>query len=153
MVMFYEFLFPDHFRGKKTSLLILVLRVFLGVMILIHGLDKLTNFEALSFTFPSVFGFGSYTSLMIVIFAEFCCSLFLIFGLLVRLMVILPIITMAVAFFDVHDAQFPEGELSFVYLVILLILYFTGPGRYSIDYLIDMRFRKDEAELKDSLPK
>ena len=151
--MFYDFLFPDHFRGKGTSVLILVLRVFLGVMIMLHGLDKLMNFEALSYTFPDIMGLGSYMSLMIVIFAEFCCSLFLIFGLLVRLMVIPPIITMAVAFVDVHDAEFPEGELSFIYLVLLLILYFIGPGRYSIDYLIDMRLTKDEEELDTTLPK
>ncbi len=151
--MFYDFLFPDHFRGKGTSVLILVLRVFLGVMIMLHGLDKLMNFEALSYTFPNIMGLGSYMSLMIVIFAEFCCSLFLIFGLLVRLMVIPPIITMAVAFVDVHDAEFPEGELSFIYLVLLLILYFIGPGRYSIDYLIDIRLTKDEEELDSTLPK
>ena len=90
---------------------------------------------------------------MIVIFAEFCCSLFLIMGLLVRIVVILPMITMAVAFFDVHDAEFPSGELSFIYLVLLIILYFTGPGRYSLDYLIDMRFRKDVEEIDDTLPK
>ena len=120
---------------------------------MLHGLDKLMNFEALSYTFPNIMGLGSYMSLMIVIFAEFCCSLFLIFGLLVRLRVIPPIITMAVAFVDVHDAEFPEGELSFIYLVLLLILYFIGPGRYSIDYLIDMRLTKDEEELDSALPK
>lgn len=151
--MFYQFLFPDHFRGKKTSLLLLALRVFLGVMILLHGLDKLMNFQTLSVTFPNVMGFGSYTSLMIVIFAEFCCSLFLIFGLLERVFVIPPMITMAVAFFDVHNAEFPSGELSFIYLVLLIILYFTGPGRYSIDYLIDKRFKKDVEEINDTLPK
>ena len=151
--MLYQFLFPDHFRCKKTSVLILALRFFVGVMILLHGLEKLMNFEALSFTFPNIFGFGSYTSLMIVIFAEFCCSLFLIMGLLVRIVVTLPMITMAVAFFDVHDAEFPSGELSFIYLVLLIILYFTGPGRYSLDYLIDMRFRKDVEEIDDTLPK
>ena len=151
--MFYQFLFPDHFRGKKTSLLILALRLFFGVMILLHGIDKLHNFETLSYTFPDVLGFGSYMSLMLVIFAELCCSLFLISGLLLRITVIPLIISMGVAFFDVHDATFPAGELSFIYLVLLIILYFTGPGRYSLDYLIDMRVRKDRDELEKALPK
>lgn len=151
--MLYQFLFPDHFRGKGTSLLILALRVFIGVMIFQHGLDKLYNFQALSFTFPDIFGFGSYTSLMMVIFVEFCCSLFLIFGLLVRITVIPMMISMAVAFFDVHDATFPAGELSFIYLIVLLILYIAGPGRYSLDYLIDMRLKKDEKDIEDTLPK
>ena len=56
------------------------------------------------------------------------------------------IAAMAVAFFDVHDAMFPDGELSLIYLVLFVILYITGPGRYSIDYLIDMKFQKDKNE-------
>ena len=80
---------------------------------------------------------------MVSIFAEFCCSLFLISGLLVRLTVIPMIISMAVAFFDIHDAMFPEGELPLIYMIVFLILYFTGPGRYSLDYLIDTRIKKD----------
>lgn len=151
--MFYRFLFPDQFRGQMTSLLILALRLFLGVMILIHGVDKLTNFDLLSETFPDIMGLGSYTSLMIAVFAEFCCSLFLMCGLLIRITVIPLLLTMAVAFFDIHDANFPGGELSFIYLVLLLILYFTGPGRYSVDYLIDMRFTQDKEDIENALPK
>ena len=142
--MLYQFMFPNHFRGKGISLLILAFRIFLGVMIFNHGLSKLYNFEQLSFTFPDVFGLGSYTSLMLVIFIEFCCSLFLMFGLLVRITVIPLMISLAVAFFDVHNAQLPEGELSLVYLVLVVLLYFMGPGRYSLDYLIDQKVQKSK---------
>lgn len=140
--MFYNFLFPDYFRGKGVSLLLLVVRVFFGVLFFIHGLDKLMNFNSLSETYPSVLGFGSYMTLMVSIFCEFCCSLFLISGLLVRVMMVPMIIAMGVAFFDVHDAMMPEGELALIYLVVFVILYLTGPGRFSIDYLIDRKFRK-----------
>ena len=84
-------------------------------------------------------------TLMLSIFVEFCCSMFLIAGLLIRITIIPMIIAMAVAFFDVHDAMFPEGELSLIYLIIFIILYFTGPGRYSVDYLIDRKFQKDKS--------
>jgi putative oxidoreductase len=120
----------------------LAVRVFFGVLFFIHGVDKMMNFTALSESFPSVLGFGSYMSLMVAIFCEFCCSLFLIAGLLQRLILIPMIISMGVAFFDVHDALLPGGELALIYLVIFIILYFTGPGRYSIDYLLDIKFRK-----------
>lgn len=140
--MFYDFLFPNSFRGKGVSLLLLVVRVFFGVLFFVHGLDKLMNFNSLSETYPSVLGFGSYMTLMVSIFCEFCCSLFLISGLLVRVMMIPMIIAMGVAFFDVHDAMMPEGELALIYLVVFVILYITGPGRFSIDYLIDRKFRK-----------
>ena len=142
--MFYNFLFPQHFRGKGVSLLILVVRVFFGVLFFMHGLDKLMNFNALSETYTSVLGFGSYMTLMVSIFCEFCCSLFLISGLMVRIMVLPMIVAMGVAFFDVHDAMMPEGELALIYFAVFIVIYFTGAGRYSIDYLIDMKLRKEE---------
>ena len=143
--MFYNFLFPQYCRDRVISLLILALRVFFGILFFSHGLDKMMNFNELSYTYPSVFGFGSYMTLMLSIFCEFACSIFLIAGLLVRITVIPMIAAMAVAFFDVHDGMFPEGELSLIYLVLFVILYITGPGRYSFDYLIDMKFQKEKS--------
>lgn len=141
--MLYNFLFPQSFRGKGVSFLILCLRVFFGVLFFTHGIDKMTNFNELSLTFPNVLGLGSYMSLMVSIFCEFCCSLFLITGLMVRITVIPMIISMAVAFFDVHDGMFPQGELSLIYLIMFVILYITGPGRFSIDYLIDRKIQSE----------
>lgn len=142
--MLYNFIFPQYCREKLISLLILAVRIFFGVLFFVHGLDKMINFSALSETFPSVLGFGSYMSLMLSVFCEFCCSLFLIAGLLERIILLPMIISMGVAFFDIHDAMMPEGELSLIYLVIFIILFVTGPGRYSLDYMIDMKFQKEK---------
>ena len=142
--MFYNFLFPQYCRDRVVSFLILVLRVFFGILFFMHGLDKLTNFNDLSYSYPSVFGFGSYMTLMLSIIAEFACSMFLIVGLLIRITVIPMIAAMAVAFFDVHDGMMPDGELSLIYLILFIILYITGPGRYSIDYLIDTKFQREK---------
>ena len=142
--MFYNFLFPQYCRDRIVSLLILALRVFFGILFFSHGLDKMINFNELSYTYPSVLGLGSYMTLMVSIFCEFACSLFLIAGLLVRITVIPMIASMAVAFFDIHDGMFPAGELSLIYMILFVILYITGPGRYSVDYLIDMKFQKDK---------
>ena len=139
--MIYNFLFPQYFRGKGVSLLILVVRVVFGVLFFTHGLDKMMNFTELVNVYPSVLGFGSYMTLMVTIFCEFCCSLFLIAGLLVRLMTVPMIIAMGVAFFDIHDAILPEGELALIYFIVFIILFLTGPGRYSIDFLIDRKIR------------
>ena len=38
--MFYNFLFPQTFRGKGVSFLILCIRLFFGVLFFMHGLDK-----------------------------------------------------------------------------------------------------------------
>ena len=141
--MFYNYLFPQYCREKVVSLLILALRVFFGVLFFTHGLDKMINFNTLSETYPSVLGFGSYMTLMVSIFCEFACSLFLIAGLMERIVLLPMIASMAVAFFDIHDGMFPEGELSLIYLILFVVLLLTGPGRYSVDYLIDMKFQKE----------
>ena len=106
-------------------------------------MDKLANVNQLADTFPDVTGLGSYMSLIVSIFCEFCCSLFLIAGLLIRIAVIPMMIAMAVAFFVVHDGMLPEGELSLIYLVMFIILYITGPGKFSMDYLIDRKIQKE----------
>lgn len=142
--MFYNYLFPQYCREKIVSLLILALRVFFGVLFFTHGLDKMINFNTLSETYPSVLGFGSYMTLMVSIFCEFACSLFLIAGLMERIVLLPMIASMAVAFFDIHDGMFPEGELSLIYLILFVVLLLTGPGRYSVDYLIDMKFQKEK---------
>lgn len=140
--MIYNFLFPQYCRERVVSLILLAVRVFFGVLFFIHGLDKMMNFSTLSETFPSVLGFGSYMSLMLAIFCEFCCSLFLIAGLMQRLILIPMVISMGIAFFDVHDAMLPEGELALIYLIVFVILYVTGPGRYSLDYILDMKSKQ-----------
>ena len=141
--MLYNFLFPQYCRDRGVSILILCLRLFFGALFMMHGLDNLTNFNELSTTYTSVLGLGSYMTLMLSIFTELCCSIFLMTGLLVRITVIPMIVAMAVAFFDVHDAMMPEGELALIYLILFIILYLTGHGRYSIDYLIDTKVKAE----------
>lgn len=140
--MFYNFLFPQYLRGKGVSFLILAVRVVFAILFFTHGVDKMMNFNDIVNTFPDVLGFGSYMSLMVAIFCEFCCSLFLLAGLLQRIVLIPMIISMGVAFFDVHDAMMPQGELSLIYFIVFILLFFSGPGRFSVDYLLDVKFRK-----------
>ena len=146
--MFYNFLFPQYLRGKGVSLLILAVRVLFGILFFAHGVEKMVNFNILVNSFPDVLGFGSYMSLMVAIFCEFCCSLFLLAGLLHRIILIPMIISMGVAFFDVHDAMMPQGELSFIYFTVFILLFFVGPGRFSVDYLLDKKFRKVKEQPK-----
>jgi putative oxidoreductase len=127
--------------------MILFVRIFFGALFLMHGLDKMMNFSQLSVTYPSVFGLGSYATLMLSIFCEFACSIFLITGTLTRIILIPMVVSMAVAFFDIHDGMMPEGELSLIYLIVFFVPFVTGPGRYSVDYLIDRKVMKDKEAL------
>lgn len=147
--MLYNFLFPQYCRERVISFFLLAVRVFFGVLFFVHGLDKMMNFSELSNTFPSVFGLGSYMTLMLAIFCEFCGSLFLIAGLLHRLVLIPMIFSMGVAFFYIHDAFLPEGELSLIYFIVFILLFISGPGRYSLDYVIDLNFKKNRRNYED----
>lgn len=128
-----DFLFPQPAESKGFSLLLLCLRLLLGILLIVHGLDKLYNYTELCYTFPDPTGIGREISLLFAIFAEMFCAMAFIFGALTRLSLIPILLVMAVAFFHVHQASIVHGELSFLYLVLLVMLYITGPGKYSVD--------------------
>ena len=128
-----DFLFPQPTDSKGFSLLLLCLRIFFGLMLMMHGLDKLYNYTELCYTFPDPTGIGSEITLLFVIFAELMCSVAFIFGALYRLSMIPMLGVMAVAFLHIHEASIVQGELAFIYLIVLIMMYITGPGQYSID--------------------
>ncbi len=47
------------------------------------------------------------------------------------------IFTMCIAFFVVHGSDpFAVKELAFIYLVVFILLYIAGPGKFSLDHFI-----------------
>ena len=144
-----NFLFPKPDSSRGYSILLLALRIFFGLMLMAHGLEKLGNFIDLSFTFPDPMGGGKTLSLSLGIFGELCCSLAFILGFLYRLSMIPIIIVMGTAFFYVHEGSIGNGELAFIYLIVLILMYIAGPGKYSIDAVIYNRMHKIEDEYDD----
>lgn len=142
-----DFLFPRPTDSKGFSLLLLYLRIFFGLMLMSHGLDKLYNYTSLNFSFPDPMGMGSQITLLFAIFAELVCSIAFIFGVLYRLTMLPMIAVMAVAFFHVHDASIALGELAFVYLMMFVLMYIAGPGQYAVDAKIyEYIHSKDDEE-------
>ncbi len=137
MSVIYKFLFPSKPDGTAMSLLILALRIVFGILLMSHGVQKWANFSAMSDSFPDPLGIGSQLSLILAIFGEMVCSIAFIFGFLYRLAMIPMIFTMCMAFFVIHaNAPFATKELAFVYLAVFILLYITGPGKYSLDHFI-----------------
>ena len=128
-----DFLFPQPTDSKAFSLLLLALRLFFGLMLMVHGFEKLYNYTELCFVFPDPTGIGSDITLLFAIFAEFLCAAAFVFGALYRLAMIPMIVLMAVAFFHIHGASIFQGELAFIYLMVFIMMYIAGPGQYSID--------------------
>lgn len=142
-----KFLFPTYYNDSRTySIVLLVLRILFGLLFLSHGYAKLMSYHALSDVFADPFGLGSTISFWLVIFAEVVCSFALIFGILQRISLIPMIISMCAAFFVVHSGDaFAVKELSFIYLIMFIFLYITGPGEFSFDSLIG-RYLADQKE-------
>lgn len=141
MLTIYRFLFPSKSDDTAISLLLLALRILFGGLLMSHGIQKWNNYAEMSAIFPDPLGVGSNVSLGLAIFAEVACSLGFIFGALYRLVMIPMIFTMCIAFFVIHgNDAFATRELAFIYLVIFFLMYLTGPGKFSIDYLISTSF-------------
>lgn len=124
-----------HYSDGAFNLAMLLLRLSFGALLLVnHGIDKLMHFSAYEHGFYNFMHIGQRFSLILVIFAEVFCSLFVILGLFTRLTVIPPIIVMAVAIFSIHAHQaFDKSELAVVYGTAFLAILLCGPGKISVD--------------------
>lgn len=123
--------------ASLQSVGLLILRVWVGFTLIYgHGWRKLVGYGDIVTRFPDPLHVGHHLSLGLVVFAEVFCSLFLIIGVFTRGVVIPLIIDMFVIVF-VISAGNPYGkrELPLFFLMVYLVIFFAGPGRYSIDRL------------------
>jgi len=115
---------------------LLILRISFGLcMIYGHGWGKFTRlFGADEIKFADPFGLGPVASLAMAAFAEVICSLLVITGFYTRLATIPLIFTMLTAFFVSHfDDPFGQQEKVILFGFAFLAIFFTGPGKYSLD--------------------
>lgn len=124
-------------HAMDISVATLLLRLIFGGLFVYYGLTKILSFNEILPFFQDVIGIGSKTSFILVIFAEFFCGMLVTIGLLTRLAVIPIFITMFVAFFIAHAHDtFQVKNLAFVYLLLSLVVFLLGSGKYSVDGLI-----------------
>ena len=127
-------------KDLYVSYSLLILRVIASVMMIInHGWNKilagqekwnrlgtaLTDFIGIDFM--SVF-FGFMAA-----FSESIGMIMVIFGIFTRPAAFLLLFTMFVASMNhLVDGKFPE--LAIMYLIVMLVLLISGPGKFSLDY-------------------
>lgn len=133
-----ELLFPK-VEGTKTSFLLLASRLLFGLTFASHGLDKLQHFTETAAHFPAPFGMSGEVAVSLSIFGELICGLAFTFGFLTRLALLPMIFTMIVAFTTVHGGSVSGGELAFLYLVIFVLSWFAGTGKFSVDGFISSK--------------
>ncbi len=129
--------FSTRYNAGAFNSALLVLRVGLGILMAVHGYDKLVHFNQYKSEFMNFIGLGTSVSLSLAIFAEFFCSLLLIIGLFTRLACIPLIILTCVIIFKVlnHDV-FGKAEVASLYLIGFITVFLAGPGRVSVDSMI-----------------
>lgn len=125
-----------------TNLALLFARVFIGIaMIILHVLPKVKIlFDGGSIQFYNFVGLGSKNTLILAIILELVFSFFLIIGLFSRVASIILSLVMLTAAFIVNSSQsFSAKELSLVYLTIYILITACGPGRYSVDQMMNKK--------------
>lgn len=127
------------------SLGLLLVRIIIGVVMAFIGYEKLIHFNEMAASDfwakeISFLGLTGKIPLGLTVFAEFFCSLLLLIGLFTRLSLIPLLICMG--YIVVVVAQFSiissgdngiQVNTAFVYFMIYLALFLTGPGKYSVD--------------------
>ncbi len=136
--------------GAETAsdAILLVARIFLALLFLIFGWQKLTGFEA-TVTYFSHTGVPlPQLAAVIAVIMEFFVGIAIVLGFFTRpLALLLALYTLATAlighqFWSQSGAAQFESEINFFKNVSiiggLLLLYVTGAGRFSLDRLIKL---------------
>ena len=135
----------DWKTARDTGLLIL--RLVFGLVLLYgHGFEKLSVvLSGKQIQFMDPIGIGANTSYYMAAFAEGICAILLILGLFARIATFILAINFLVVFifhaFIAGDG-FAILELRFFYLFAFIALTLTGPGKFSLDYLLFRRKNK-----------
>lgn len=116
------------------NIAVLVIRVTFGLLLLInHGIDKLKHFAERQHSFADPFHIGHMPTLMLSLFAEVFCTVFIVLGLFTRIMAIPVVINFAVIVFIVNKSYSGPAELGVLYFAAFFSILLMGPGKYSID--------------------
>lgn len=140
----YIFLTPVS-RTLPSIGLLLSRLIFGGFMAFGHGLPKLLSYADKAQGFPDPLGIGAPLSMASAIAAELVCGILLMLGIATRVVSLPLIFTMTVAALMVHAGGplfLPAAgakEPALLYAFSFALFLFTGPGRFSLDYLIGRR--------------
>jgi putative oxidoreductase len=142
--MFKNVLTMKFFPANRDAGLLALRLAGILPLLLKHGLEKIFTFSAMASHFPDPLHIGAVPSLLCAALSDAICSTLMIVGLATRWAALISFINIFVAWAFVHHFQFfgrgaDHGELVVLFLAILLTIILAGPGKYSIDAVIDRR--------------
>jgi putative oxidoreductase len=113
---------------------VFVLRLFGLLLLLNHGIGKITHFSNLEYNFFDLLNIGHRWSLVLCIFAEVFCAGLVALGLFSRAAALVLVINFSVAAFMALKGQsLVNRESALMYLGVFVALLLMGPGKYSVD--------------------
>ncbi|WP_051285100.1 DoxX family protein [Aequorivita capsosiphonis] len=133
-----NFLIREYTTAHDIGLLILRL-VFAFVLLYGHGYGKMNVIlSGQEIQFMDPIGIGMEVSFYLAAFAEGICAILLILGLFSRIASLILTINFVVIFIFhayILGDTFEILELRYLYFFAFLALTFTGPGKFSLDYM------------------
>jgi putative oxidoreductase len=123
-----------------------LVRITMGVVLIFHGWQLFESHdmkELIALLFDMAIPFAeamAYTANLVELGGGF----FLILGLFTRIITALLFCTFMFNTFVLGDGRiFTENEHPFLLAMISLLFFFTGAGRFSIDYILSVNRRED----------
>lgn len=124
---------------------IAIIRIIVGLFLIYHGWevfdkDKMMEYEKWDMfrnTFsPSLFVYTGKS-------CELIAGFLLLFGLLTRLASLIMIITfLYISFFIGHGKIWYEDQHPFLFFILALVFFVTGPGKWSMDHFLFKTLQK-----------
>ena len=126
---------------------LLLIRLILAVGFYGPAMMKLNDINAIADWFVSMDMPAPKLNAYLATYTELLGFIFLTVGFATRFITIPLIITMIVAIKTVHwtngfNASDNGYEIPVYYIIMLITLFFSGPGRISLDYLIRRKLSK-----------
>jgi putative oxidoreductase len=138
-------------KDFSNNIGLLIFRISISAFMMFgHGLgkfQKLLSGNEIKFLDP--FGLGPMFSFSLAVFAEFFAAGLIILGLFTRFSSLSLIITMAVAVFIAHSGDpFSKQEKALLFLVSYILLFLTGPGKYSLQTWMNKKLKNSNRLIK-----
>ena len=128
---------------------ILFLRLFVGVLISLHIIDKLQTYNFVLTGYPALIFESSWATFVIFTFLEALFATMIILGYATRFAAFIMALGMFVEIFIVYPSLGWLGvERQILYIGIYVTLVLSGSGRFALEYHLD-RKRKEIKRTKN----
>ena len=122
-----------------------IARMILGVFLIIHGIEIFD--EGLMGEYAKWDSFKNYPSPAVAVYigkgCELLAGILLLLGLFTRLACLVVMANfLFITFFVGHGKFWYEDQHPFMFVLVAAIIFFTGPGKWSIDHLLFYKRRQ-----------